>query len=942
MSSWEAPETLQNQSLTTRELEVLTCLAQNMSNRQIAEHLIIAESTVKWYVRQLFNKLDVNKRRDAVTRAKTLGLLQTDGQVTPFRHNLPYAMTPFWGREAELSALDQLVVAPDVRIITVVAQGGMGKTRLAMEVARRQIEQRTSFPDGVFFVALAPLEAPEDIAGAIVAALDIPLHEAAHKFDNETQQLIDYLSDKRMLLVLDNFEHLLDGRTLLTQIVTRAGNVKLLVTSRQRLLLSGEQLFFLHGLEMPDTTEISVTKYAAAQLFVSASKRLLPDFKLHDGDAEQLLRICRLVDGMPLGIELAAAWAGMMSLANIAEEIERNLHILNAEYHDMPERHRSMQATLEISWNRLNAEQQVGFQNLTVFRDGMTRAAASEVAGVTLPLLVTLVHKSWLSYDRERDRYTVHELQRQFGAVKLQAEIGREKMVRQQHSIYFCNYLNKREKNWFGENQKEAAFDIRREIENIRQAWRWAAAEGDSDLLAQGLNSLCYFYQRESRNTDGQNACQIARAVLEKNEKDGREPSPQELVLLSRILSWQSGFTDNVKRKEMLLAQSQATLDRVSASTTDTRPEQAVIYREQAQTAYLNDYEEGVRLAQHTLKLYRNLGDRWGESETLKLIGSSYNYLGQYVQSAEFLRQALKLKRQLNDTNGSAKVLHNLANVVRHQGAFEEAEALHRESLELFGKLDNRRQQRRCLASYSYTLLFSGKFSEAMEIAKQGIELDRQLGLYPDPWMLNPFSLIATHLGHYDEAKRTANECLQLSRSRGELMNHSWALWYLGSIALVEGDLIGARRFLLQSVAVLAELKHVYHSILKAVLSYITRVQGDMRLSRHYLAAALHAAIEAGSVSPVMYCLPAAALHAVDMGDVERAIELYSMAQRFGLVANSRWFSDVACDELSGLMASLPTETINAPRARGRELELWSTAEQLLLEMGDTQGALQA
>ncbi len=213
---------------------------------------------------------------------------QREMQEGIVRHNLLAAATPFIGRKAELDALDEFIADPHVRIITLTGPGGIGKTRLALETARRQISPQTLFPDGIFFVALAPLESAAEILTTLAAVLDFHFQGSG----NETEQLFNYLRNKQMLLVMDNFEHVLDGRTLLTQINEQAAQITLIVTSRERLLLRGEQLLPLNGLETVES-EDSPTDSSAAQLFLHIARRTVPDFQFHEGDVEQLNRICQ-------------------------------------------------------------------------------------------------------------------------------------------------------------------------------------------------------------------------------------------------------------------------------------------------------------------------------------------------------------------------------------------------------------------------------------------------------------------------------------------------------------------------------------------------------------------------------------------------------------------------------------------------------------------------
>jgi tetratricopeptide (TPR) repeat protein len=269
----------------------------------------------------------------------------------------------------------------------------------------------------------------------------------------------------------------------------------------------------------------------------------------------------------------------------------------------------------------------------------------------------------------------------------------------------------------------------------------------------------------------------------------------------------------------------------------------------------------------------------------------------------------------------------------RHQGHFEEAESLHRQSLRLFQQLGNRFWERVCLTTLALTLTWSGKFSAAQKAAKRALELDRELGQYPNPASHNAFIKATIHLGRYAEARFMANEVLEIARQRGYTLRAGFGLFFLGNIAFVEGDLVRAKDYFLESSAVLTEVKHIYQANPRANLCYVVRAQGDGEPARDYLLDALRLGIEHRSISPIMYCLPAAALLAADDGNRMRAIELYSLAQQFGHITNSRWFEDVACRELDGVRASLPPEVATAAEARGRELDVWETAEALLLEL---------
>jgi predicted ATPase len=493
---------------------------------------------------------------------------------------------------------------------------------------------------------LAPLKSTEEIVATLATTLGFHFQRAERGSRSEVQQILDYLGQKQMLLVLDNFEHILDGRMLLAEISRRAPRIKILVTSRERLQLRSEQLFRLQGLEIPqieDCETESLQGYSAAQIILNIAKRTVPDFELTQGDVKQLINICRLVEGMPLGLELAASWVGLLPLSVIAAELEQSLHFLTTSHHDVPKRHRSMQATLDVSWNRLNFDQKKGFQELTVFRGGFTRIAAIEIAGITLPILVTLVNKSWLSYDWERDRYYVHELLRQYGAYKLVNDSANEQAVKRKHSAYFCSYLKERETDWIGARQQEAVVEIRDEIDNIQNAWRWAADQGDVFSLAQGINSLCRFYLWEGRMKDGQYACRLAVEGLAKSQEKHQADRSQRLILWARILAWESVFVKEVTQREKLLDQSQSILDQVTLTVHDTRAEQTFIYLSKAHAALIMDLDEVISTARLGLNLCREVSDRWGEAESLQILGVSYYFRGDFDLANDLLSTSLDI-----------------------------------------------------------------------------------------------------------------------------------------------------------------------------------------------------------------------------------------------------------------------------------------------------------
>jgi len=452
-------------------------------------------------------------------------------------HNLPPDLTPFIGRQSELKLLTERLADPACRLLTVLGPGGIGKTRLAIQAARRAQAQ---FRQGVCFVDLAPLTSAELISTAI-------LHEIqAQRVTVEPDQyLLRYLADKQMLLVLDNYEHLLsgpendrrDGYGLVTKLVASALEVKLLITSRARLNVTPEWLAPLEGLELPEGDVIArstlsgvsrpladgiegrdeaiphlekiaslrpvrcaamqdsarydaamLEHYSATALFLACVHRIRPDFRPTAEDAQCIARICRLLGGMPLAIEQAAAWTRALALAEIERELEHGLDLLQSTARDTTPRHRSMVAAFDHSWRLLSARQRSIMRQLAIFRGGLTREAAHAVARASVVDLAGLVDASWLRLG-SADRYDFHELVRQYCAQKLATEHAREtgetvEQVCDRHCAYFAG-LADGYGGWFRAPVNSDPTALIPEFPNLEIALLRAVERRDPDMVRQ-------------------------------------------------------------------------------------------------------------------------------------------------------------------------------------------------------------------------------------------------------------------------------------------------------------------------------------------------------------------------------------------------------------------------------------------------------------------------
>ena len=402
--------------LTIREQDVLQRMMAGLANRQIAAELGVEVDTVRWYTKQIYSKMEVHSRTEAVLKAQEYGLgaEAAAGEAvptTPIQHNLPSYHTLFTGRTYELQALVEALAGSQARLQTIVGLGGSGKTRLAVEAARTRLDQ---FPGGVYFVPLAPIQDVGGLETAVARTLGLYLTAA----DNINERLQNFFNGKRALLILDNFEQLQGGAQWVNDLLDATQQLYIIVTSRSSLNISAEWVRQLGGIDFPLHAGVAdVLSYGAIQLFVDRVRRVRIDFVLETEKAT-VVEICRLVRGMPLAIELAAAWAKTLPCSQIALEIRRNVDFLATTLQDIDPRHRSLRAVFDASWQMLADDEKQALQRLSVFRGGFSLAAAEQVAGASPLLLAKLIDKSLLNYHLD-GQYEMHELLRQYVAEQL-------------------------------------------------------------------------------------------------------------------------------------------------------------------------------------------------------------------------------------------------------------------------------------------------------------------------------------------------------------------------------------------------------------------------------------------------------------------------------------------------------------------------------------------
>jgi len=401
-------------------------------------------------------------------------------------NNLPIQLTELVGRQAELAEAEQLLTR--TRLLTILAPGGTGKTRFAIQAAA---DIAAEFSDGVFFISLADIRADLDVVQAVVESLGLALSSD----EDVKAQLLTYLTSKRQLLVFDNFEHLLGGASVITGILQAAPQVKVVVTSRAKLNVTGETVFTLAGLETTWESPAEAFQASGVQLFIDAARRVRPGFVLEPGDLDPLAKILRLTGGLPLGILLAAAWVDILAVGEIAAEIAKNLDFLETEISDVPDRHRSLRAAFDYSWARLSLERRNTFLALSVFRGGFSREAAQAVAGASLRGLSILVNKSLVTASPQTGRYALHELLRQYAEAELRRDPEFSKRVDEAHAAFYAALMEESFSLFTRSDQPRALKMIEQDLDNVRSAWRHYLAVGNAAAARPFVEGLYYLYE---------------------------------------------------------------------------------------------------------------------------------------------------------------------------------------------------------------------------------------------------------------------------------------------------------------------------------------------------------------------------------------------------------------------------------------------------------------
>ena len=690
----------------------------------------------------------------------------------PPAHGLPAATTTFVGRTGELDHIARWLRQPENQILTILGPGGGGKTRLAQEAAR---SAQRHFVDGARFVSLVPLQQGADVAAALATAVGMALTGRLPV----AAQLVDYLASREMLLVLDNFEHLRqpEALDLLGEIVRRAPDVRLLVTSRERLNLHAEALLYLDGLPFVDENENG----AAPSLFASRAARVAPDFDLASS-REDVERLCRLVDGLPLALELAASWLRALSLPEIIGEIAAGLDILTTTMHDVPARHRSIRAVFDQTWVQLGAEEQQVFAALSVLRGGFSRPSGQAIAGATLPLLAKFVDKALLRLDPD-GRYRRHPLLLQYAAEQLARDPQREATVRAAHARYFAAWLADTAPGLVGPTFRASQQAISSDLENVRGAWQWALSEPAPPLLSLMAPGLTRFFSDQARFAEAESLFAAAERRLET-----LPPQTARNRALAHLKNSHGYFTYQLGR----YAEAEATLRTaltLARTAGDTRASAEILKDLGNVTADQGDPEQGRRYLAEAAAVARTLEDQLPLATTLNALGNNLLRSGEYERARTHFHEARLLAQGLKDRRLQAMVDNGLGIVANRQRDFRAAISHYSAAQAAFAALDHRWGVAVTTHNIGMVHVALHEYDEAQQHIEASIALHRTLGYRRGvAGGLAVLGTIARETGRYGAARRHLHAALRLAQEVGVQWSALAALVDLGQLEMAEGN----------------------------------------------------------------------------------------------------------------------------------------------------------
>lgn len=729
-------------------------------------------------------------------------------------HNLPRQLTPLVDRFHESSALRKKLLDPNYPLITLVGEGGVGKTRLALAVAQSIVDgsaaispgngnwrstgllgigpataptraRQPQFQDGVWFVPLANLTPGDNIAEQLATAIAVALGLEFVGGRLLKTQLLERLAHKNLLLILDNFEHFSAGVGFVIELLQSVHQLKLLVTSRHRLNLQAEYVYRLEGLAIPETAEggtwnsATMLDYGSVQLFLERAGRTTPGFALTAENQSKVLAICQFVEGLPLGIELAAALIEHHDVAVIAQALTANYTLLAADLADLSPRHRSISTVLDYSWQLLTADEAEILAQCSIFQGGFTLDAVAAITGASVAQLESLVHQSLLRH-ADGGRLEMHELVRHYAATRLSATPLLQAAVTKRYSTYYIDLLYANQAQL--PDNRVIVTALRQELDNIRAAWVYISAATNTALVAKGLDGFVRCYEMAGLYQEGEALLGQTVNRFETRAACEGAAAPEQRHLLARLWLEQGFFCLHLGYLDVA-----ATLYHRAQDEGRQLNDAFLLAYAQLRISLLmlmrGNYKAALDAGKAALQWAQQIEFMALQGSILSNIGIAYEHSGDLVQAHTYLLQALQSTRQHGTKEAEALLLIQLGELHQKTGNFAEALHCHQQALFLLRRIDKQQGIGLVLHYLGALLITMGDFIQARLHLEQALEIFRQIGdRYYVELVLTRLSNLFYQLELYEKAHSYSEQAVALAGGAGHQSILAEALLYAGRI----------------------------------------------------------------------------------------------------------------------------------------------------------------
>jgi non-specific serine/threonine protein kinase len=736
-------------TLTAREQEILRLVALGLSNRDIAEELVVAPETIRWYTKQIYSKLGVHGRIPALVRAKELGLLEEAAVKTetetplqqPLNYTLPSPPTPLIGRSQEIAEVKRLMQA--TRLLTLTGVGGTGKTRLALQAAS---EVLADFADGVYFVDLAPLSDAVLVAKAVAAGLGV-IENAGEPLQDTLKRA---LAGREMLLLIDNFEHVIGAAPLISDLLAASPRLKALVTSREALRLSGEQEYPVPPLSLPSGEAVSiqdVTASEAGTLFVQRAQMIQPRFVLSKDNMPAVAQICARLDGLPLAIELAAARCKLLTPQALLERLDSRLNVLAGGLRDAPARQRTLRDTIEWSYNLLDEDEKTLFTRLAVFRGGRSLDAIEVVCGQDLSIdvldgLASLVDKSLVQQKETaagEPRFVMLETIHEYARERLEAS-GEAEMMQRRHGEYFVELAERAQPELRLAQHYLWSQRLHVEHDNLRVALEWCLRSGNITLGVRLASALTLFWHGFGHHVEGRSCVD---QMIGRLDEAPMEYHARFLISAGHMYSVQH----DVPKAQQVFKRA---LDISRQLGDKRRTAWSLIF---LGYVMLGETDAAIEVVEEGLALFRELGHKPGIAQALNIVGEVARFGGEDARARRAYEECLVVSQETGETRRIVYVYYNLGFLAQHEGDHEKAKDLLHKGIQLARSLNISLQIAEGLAYLAGSIGAAGQPQRAARLLGAWEAALERMGAFPQPADKPEFDrIIANVRAQLDEA----------------------------------------------------------------------------------------------------------------------------------------------------------------------------------------------